>query len=431
MFCVSHASPVVSPALNQSLHNPGSDLYASARVAQTRRWTWRGVSLRSLTLMALGPWLMAMVYLMANVCTYLQAVRAGATPPQQGLIGTLGAMAYVVSALAVGKLVRPQRAVRWLVGSVAAMAAVAMVAFVARPFWLLLVLAMAAGSAASQYFVPFQSRMSHVQPFRTLAWSIAWYNFSWGLGDTLAPATSAVLRDWPALYPMLVVAAFTLLHVCLIVLAGNRRDDAESYPATPAKAFASTPRQRRRGFVTSFAVLVTYSALLSTLYPGLGATRRWSDQQIGLGLMAMAVAFPLTAPIWAWLRRWLEGVGLLLGSVLMCAAALVLLPLTATWVQSLACMFGVGIGVAGVLFHSVYYSNADSANPTHSIGINEAVIGAGALLGPLGLGLIAWSDFAAPRAYFAGAALLVLAAAYVACESARAKHKVLVLGDVG
>ncbi|MCE9591199.1 MAG: MFS transporter [Planctomycetes bacterium] len=390
---------------------------------QHRPLTWRGVSLPALALVLLGPFLAAVINLITLFwLTTVQGAHAGLLPWQLSMIATLSALAYGVSSFLAGKWTRPHRAVSMLIGSTIGVAALASVILLwpAPTLPVLAALGLINGLLFGQYFVPLQSRMGDVKPFQTVAWSVAAYNASWGGGDAFGPVVAITLMRFPITALIGAVWLVTTAHAALILIA-NRTPHGQ--PQVHMTVAASTPQQRRWGWAASFLVMAMYMGVVATLYPGLGVVRGWSDPQIGMGVAVMALPIPLTAPILPLLRRWFSGPWLLAGMLTVAAAALAILPHTQSWPASLACLGGMGVGFAGTVFHAIYYVNADTANPTRSIGINEALVGAGATLGPLALGLLAWNDFASPLPYHAWAGLLLLTAAVIVwdyCKQRRA-----------
>ena len=77
-------------------------------------------------------------------------------------------------------------------------------------------------------------------------------------------------------------------------------------------------------------------------------------------------------------------------------------PLLVDWPAPLICLIGMGLVQSCVMYHAVYYANADPTNPGRSIGINEAVIGTSGVAGQLLLATLAWDDATSWRPYIAG-----------------------------
>ena len=383
--------------------------------------TWRGVSVPALALVLLGPFLAAVINLITLFwLTTVQGAHAGLLPWQLAMIATLYALGYAVSSLLAGRWTRPGRAVPMLIGSTIGISALASAALL----WptpglpVLAVLGLINGLLLGQYFVPLQVRMGDVQPFRNLAWSVAAYNASWGGGDAFGPVVPITLMRFPIAALIGAVWLIAAVHVTLI-LAANRTPHGQR--RVNMDAAASTPQQRRWGWTASFLVMAMYMGVLTTLYPGLGVARGWSDAQIGTGVTIMALPVLLTAPIFPLLRRWFVRPWLLAGMLSIAATAMAIMPHAHSWPASLACLGGMGVGFAGAAFHAIYYVNADPTNPTRSIGINEALVGAGSTLGPLTLGLLAWNDFASPLPYRFWAGLLLLAAGAIVADDWRGR----------
>ncbi|MCX5660880.1 MAG: MFS transporter [Planctomycetota bacterium] len=399
-------------------------LEPSPPASASRTLTFRGVPLPALALLILGPLLVAMINLMIMFALTLQAVLAGIPPRTQAWIGTLYAAAYTVSAYLAGRWTKPSRAMTMLVTTTLGASAIATAAFLAPPsgLWLPLLLGTLVGINAGHYFVPLQARMGDVQVFHTVAWSVACYNASWGMGDALGPFVVGVLKGLSVGWLVLAAWAIGLFHLALVVAAARAPHPASSTHAM-ASAFASTRRQRLAASAAMLVIIAMYLGLVMTLYSGLGHARGWSERQIGLGLAVLAVPVPLTAPLFALLRHRMQQPWIMLASMVVSAASMAALPMTETWLGSLACLAGAGIGLACVAFHAFYYSNAAPTDRAHAIGVNESVVGLGSVAGPLVLGNLAWTDFTSVLPYRAAAGAIALVAAGIALEFAWSRSR--------
>lgn len=367
---------------------------------------------RTLALWILGPFLMALINLMIVFWLNLQSARAGVRPRQQAFILVAFSLAYILSSLLAGRWTRPERAARQMKLSVVVMSALATLAFLSARFESLVELSFLSGLAAGQYFGPFQVRIGNVKPFPDLAWCIACYNLSWGVGDFLGPLVIGVLRGFTPAWLIGLAWLIASIHVALIESEERGPGGVEADPARPE--FASTLRLRVLGWMASMGGLALYSGIGGTLYPGLGVARGWNDLQIAAGVAVLALPIPLTAPLWALLSPRLRRPWLLLAATVVSAASVAALPQARAWPSTLLCMAGLGLGYSAICFHSIYYVNADAEQPARSIGINEAVFGLAAVVGPLGLGLLAWEDFEDTMPYAAAACAVLAAAAIMA-----------------
>lgn len=382
---------------------------SAGRGGRLSRWVrWRGVPMTELALLLGGPLLMGAVLVMALFRLNLQAVRADYPPRVQAWLPTLFALAYVLSALTAGRWVGARGPGAVMVLTVAGGLGLALAVPTTQALGWMLVLSAGVGVVAGAYFVAFQVNIQNVQPFHTLAWSIACFNISWGLGEVSGPALASTVGLWPLRWLAVVLVAVSAVHAALIVLAA--RSPRPTPTARMAAELRSTPRLRVVGWVSMFLATLVYMALIATLYPGLGHARSWSDGWIALGVVVLAMPVALTAPLWAKLRGWLHTPALLLVSLALLGAALAVLPwLTAWWAVSVALALA-GVALGSVTFQGVYYANADPDKPARSVGINEAAAGCGAMLGPAAIGALAWDEFTAARAYLGPGALLIATA---------------------
>ena len=370
------------------------------------------VSYRKLAFLILGPLsgdlLAAMFLFWMNV----QAVRMGVPPRSQAWIGALFGVGYTLSSLLAARWSTRHNAARLLSIGIVAMTALGTLSLFTTQFGVSLVLATLLGVAVGDYFVPFQVMMGHVRPFATLAWTVAFYNISWGTGYACGPFLCGFLRGHSVWWLVTVAVGVSLAVLGLLRMVRHdpRSGDEDRHPASVVH---STPLLRRISWVSIAASCVLFAGLASTLWPALGGARGLSDKQIGLGLFVMGIQLPLSSMIWARVRNRLGQPWLLIGLDLLCGAGFLLLHLAPAWPWGLVGMAVFGFGHTGVIFHAVYYANADPANPSRSVGINETVIGTGTVLGPLVLGALAWDDATSLRPYAAGTLLMVGAAIVV------------------
>lgn len=369
---------------------------------------WRGVPVPELALLLSGPLLMGMVLTMALFRLNLQAVRADHPPRIQSWLPTAFALAYVLSALAAGRWVGARQTTATMIAAVALAAVVALAVPTAHTLGRMLILAVAIGIIAGPYFVTFQVNLQNVQPFHTLAWSIACFNVSWALGEAGGPALAGTVGVWPMRTLAAALLAVTALHVTLIVLAA--RSPRPEPEVRMTLELRSTLRLRLVGWSSIFLATLVYVALVASLFPGLGHARGWSDQQIAMGVVMMALPVALTAPLWAKGRRLLRSPALLLMSLALLGVATGVLPWLESWAAVMAVLAVAGVALGGITFNAIYYANADPVTPGRSVGINEAAAGLGAMLGPVAIGALAWDEFTAVRAYVGPGGLLIVAA---------------------
>ena len=250
--------------------------------------------------------------------------------------------------------------------------------------------------------------MGRIRPFETLAYSIACYNIAWGLGGAIGPFFGGALRDLGLGYGSfaLVVAALVVAHGLLLGL--SRTPEPDDPP--PTAAFESTARQRKFAWINFFVVGLAFRGLYGTLWPDLGKQMQWADWKIGLGQTLMLFPVAGAALVWARCRRRLVEPWFMIGSMVIGAAAFSALPWMDHWPSAVACCLVIGVMESCVVYHSLYYANADAHTKGRSLGIAEAMAGSGFLFGPLIFGLLAWNNAKGPLPYTVGSVFILTVA---------------------
>ncbi|MBI1368201.1 MAG: MFS transporter [Planctomycetes bacterium] len=358
---------------------------------------WRGVSLRKLALLLIGPLIVEAVSTLIPMWMLMQTVATGYEPRAQMLIASLGAAGYATSAFIAGKWVTPATAPRLMLASIVLAVCSGLLAFAFPMYGAFLVIAPMMGACIGHYYVPFQINMAHVKPFHTLAWSVALYNMAWGSGASLGPFMGTWFREQPVLLLGSIAAGLMLVHTLLCIL--ERAAPAPIAPMHPTPAFTSTARQRLNAWLCFFAVNISIRGLYSTLWPYLAKSHGWSDQRTAIGLLAMWAPVPLAAPLWAKLRHRLHEPWIMLASMMLGVSGFVALPLVDTFGWAIACLVLVGVAESCTVFHMVFYANADASTQIRSVGISETLAGCCFVLGPTTAGLLAWDATVSWRPY--------------------------------
>ena len=375
---------------------------------------WRGVSLRKLALLLMGPMISEALASMFAAWMVLYAEKTlGLEPWQHMLIPAAGSLGYAASAFLAGRWVTPRWAPALLIGSIVLMVAAGLVAATIKSFLAFVLLSLALSSVIGHYYTPFQINMSHVRPFHTLAWSVAFYNIAWGSGAAIGPFFGSSLRQSP--WGLLAGIAVTLATIHTILVLVSLYAPEPSRELTPTVPFVSTPRHRRIGLVAFLAVGVVVRGLYITLWPRMSNQYGWSDVQAGVGQFCIYGFVPLAAPLWAKLRRRLEKPWIMLASMVIGLAGFIALAFTRDWAVALACVLAVGWMESCVVFHAIYYMNSDPEPSSRGRGIGrfEMTAGIASMLGPVTLGLLAWDDASSWRPYTFGALLTAGTIGYV------------------
>lgn len=369
-----------------------------------------------LVLLLGGPLMMDFIVALEALYVNLRTVDLGVPPRYQCLLAVTWSVGYVISAHCAGRWCTARRAVPMMAASLLGSAVVVCAVFLVKPsFPLFLAANIVFGLLCGFYFTPFQVKMGHVHPFHSMATAVAVYNISWGTGIALGGIGCGWIMDMPGAkwIASCTVTAIAVVHVFLLLAIDGGESAEERSSEEMTSAFASTPLQRRCGWIAILVTFILTSGLNATLWPNLGRETGLSSFQIGLGMFVTVAQLPLLSLAWARLRGFMRRPAILVCLLLGLGLAFLLLPFVRHWAWQYVVLAVIGAASAGVAFHAVYYSNADPTSRARSVGINETVVGIAALLGPLAMGWLAWDSGLSLRPYLVGCALALLAAAVV------------------
>ena len=379
---------------------------------------WRGVSLRLLAMLVLGPLLTETLVTLFITWMVLYAERSLQIEPwHHMLIPMSGSLAYAGSAFIAGRWVTPRWAPRLMTGSILVTALLGLAAMYFRSYPIFIACTFTLNLAIGHYYTPFQINMTHVRPFRTLAWSIAFYNVAWGTGASLGPLFGGSLQDAAVSTLVGIAVLIAILHTILSVsaaLAPHARDEVEH-----TVTFHSTHRQRLTTLIAFLAVNAMIRGLYITYWPHLGVERGWSNTQIGLGQFCLYVLIPVGSLLWAPIRTLFVGPGLMLLSMIVGAAGFALLNVSHRWEFAIACVLAIGVMESCAVFCTIYYVNSDPDPRSRArwVGLFEMCAGLAGISGPATYGLLTylaerwhseWLPTAVPAAVVIGAILFVL-----------------------
>ncbi len=387
---------------------------------------FRGISLRHLSLLLLGPMLaetLSMFFTPWYVyqATYVLMLDSSWT----GLIPAAGSLGYTCSSLIAGRWVTPRIAPFLMVGSIVLVTTFGLTGMALYNYWAFLACAFLASSAIGHYYTPFQINMTHVQPFRTLAFSVGFYNIAWGTGAAVGPLVGSSLSAAPMTSLAITAGAILFVHTALNIQAylAPRPDHEEHATA----AFASTGRQRMYAMVCFIAVAASVRGLYMPLWPALGREFGWSDWQVGLGQCAVFAPLPLLSLLWARMRRRLVHPWIMLGSLALAFVGFGGLYFTSSWPVAMVLAFMTGIGESCVVFHAIYYMNADPnvKRRSRNVGLFEMTAGATNVAGPIILGVLASGNPTGPMPYGWACVTIAAATAWVAWSELRGRGQKL------
>ena len=340
----------------------------------------------------LFPFLMDMsLGTMFFVCS-LRMAESGASAFAVSMVCTVWALTYSLSALAAGRLIRPENAAAYVIGSCLAVSALSVMFVVFPVLWMQYVLMIGIGLAVALFFVPFQVFMKAVMG-RT-SWglnvSTGLYTAAWSTGMALGPFVSGLLWqhfNWQICHLVNAVAAlvgaigtFTLRHYA-------RRPVEEDEPVNAAE-YAGYPDLVMVGWVCG-AVCFLVVAMTRAVFPSLATALAVTKAHQGMVFAILFGMQGLTGLLLCPFKRWMyRRVPIILVS-LSGLAGFVLFTCghTASMFFLGALLIGIYTGAIGCyfVFHSLVHPSKSSGN----VAINEAIVGITGIFGPVFGGIVA------------------------------------------
>ncbi len=368
---------------------------------------------RVLVLMLGGPMMVDLLLGLQMFYANLRTVELGVPPRYQCLLSVAWSTGYIVSAHVAGRWSTPKRAGAMMVGALLCTAAIVCTVFLVPPSYpVFLTACLILGLTVGFYFTPFQVKMGHIHPFRSMATVAAVYNISWSSGIAIGSLGCGYIMALPGTkwIGSGIAVMLTLVQLAMLTLAGINGANGERTSEDITREFASTPVQRWCGWMGVFIAFFLYAGMSGTLWPNLGNELGLSRFQIGAAAFAMVLPLPLLSLGWARLKRNMRRPFILSGTLVLMGLAYMLVPLTHSMFWRYVMLVLVGVGWSGATFHGVYYSNIDPVSRERSVGINECTVGMASIAGPSIMGFLAWNTGATLRPYAAGCLFALLTA---------------------
>ena len=363
----------------------------------------------------LFPFLMDLVCFVVMLHVTNEAGRQKLTNLQAAAFMGMQALVYMLVCPLAGRVLTRSNAKALLIASTLLILCVNVPACLLRQYWLVLLLIAGNGIGCVFFFNSFQTFMRGQEPAGSLASSIGRYNLAWSAGIGFGYLLGGMLKD--ALGPWglagmcvlggLTVVAITVTHRPRPLLAAHSDGHIEPSPA-------GRPPVDARYVLVGWALMLLANFTqrpLATFIPSLSAESGNPATVAGTLIALLLVSQGVTSLLGTRLRpllyrRWTL-VGLHL-AVIVCLGLLWIAPWTAlqaALLVVLGCVYGV------IFFASIYYVS-NHARSSHNVGINEAIVGMGNVLGLFGSEWIMRQfgyDFAFYPATMAAAAILLVA----------------------
>ncbi|MCC7490970.1 MAG: MFS transporter [Fimbriimonadaceae bacterium] len=326
-----------------------------------------------------------------------------------GFLGALPTLCYISTTMLMGGLAdRLGRRRMALAGTALMTVCLAGLALCRSP-WTMLPLLALRGVGAAMFWPPLASWLSQGTDAASLPRRMAAYNIGWSSGSMLGSVLAGWLyAAWGARAALGIDAALMLLLVLLTWRLPRLSDQVEE-PVGPVSSSAAG--DRRSAWLASFAAFFTVN-LARALLPQYLRVLLDLDPGTTGALLALLAAVQTAVFVDLGLLHPHLGAGQLVVPGLLGAAlglGLLALPsIAAACAAMLLLGLNCGITYTASLFHSLH-GRADAGRQS---GINEAVVGAGGMLGPALGGLVATG--AGPQAPWVLGAALLLATVYLA-----------------
>lgn len=334
-----------------------------------------------------------------------------ATPDQVGYLQAVSSVVYVFMCILVGRLSdRFSKGSLLRVGCLITAAACVLIGR-SESYLMLLLLAPVAGLGASLFWPPIQGAIGAEAKPETLEKSIGLFNILWSTGKALGFLTAGAIHRPLGTSSSLLLAAGGAV---LVVLFYPWRD-AKGSPTLPEDPVDPGLRTKflRMAWVANF-VLFGVGSLITIHYFKfvhhhqigvrlLGSTEKFFGLYLGLIYLSQTLVFVVLSRT----SKWTYKRGILYGTHLVLAIAMILVAFVRSELAILATAPLVGIGLGFGYCASIYYSLHTPKGHGKYSGMHEAVLGSGTFLLPLVAGLLARSDLRWP--YWLAAACAVVA----------------------
>ena len=366
------------------------------------------------------PCLMDMVVGSILFACSVRAAENGRSPAQVANVITVWSIAYLLACPIVGRIVTPRNAARILIGVCLAVAAMACAFIFLRDFAITYVLIAATAFIVGFFFVAFQVFMKAVDcgAAKGVVYSTGLYTFSWSTGLATGPFITSFLWShwgWTSCFLFVLAAALaTGLGVYLL------KHHAEASPPQPQPEpaagvllepidYSRMPDLAWMGWLCGGIGAFTF-AMMRGVFPSSGSFFHLTRIEqgtvffIGCGTQALAGLSLMRSRLWMYRPMPLAAFGTLGAAGLGLFAFATQAPV---FYLAAACY---GIYSGAFFFCIVFHALVHPVKSARYVSLNESVIGATGIAGPLVGGILA-DRAGLPIPYALGAGLVLLAAA--------------------
>jgi len=338
--------------------------------------------------------------------------RAGETGMSGGLctlLGISGSIGYIITSFVSGRVIRQKNCKQFLLASTVAGALACIAVFFSKSFALDLVLLFAFGMANGFFFNAFQAFIRNSSSRADIFKTISMYTVAWSTGTAFGYLGSGSLYK---LGPYALSFIIVLSAVWIVYIIRGKHCVDNSVVEEPEYPFGTDPVYLWIGWIIIFAVTFTERAL-QVFFPVLCAKSGISPFMAGLPLFLMMFTQGAFAMFFTKYKNLFYRKNLIITANIAAVLLLLVLWLFPYYPVYLAGFTLFGVYGAFTYFSSVLYANNHFENRSLNVGINEAIVGIGAVIGVV-ISYV-WMKFipGAGSIYLGCALLMILAIAAI------------------
>lgn len=305
-----------------------------------------------------------------------------------GLVALIYGLVYIISSILMGRIIKPALAKMQIIISLGIMCVLMLILALIKTPLLTLIIFAGVPAAASMFFNAFQSFLLKLENHadKHLSLTAGHYTFAWSVGFALGPFITAIIKkysNWQATYYF---AAFITL-VLATVIVFIKQPVSKAAPVTKSVPVAkhtgkSDPPLPFSGWLGVLIALVGW-VIISIYWPvqakklDLGITIKGSVEFI------FAITQAFSALVICIFLRWYHKPKLLPLLGLSGIVSLILFAFAASPVLFIAGAFFYGIYTGSCFTYMVYHAMLDEKKAVKRVAVNEFIVGASYLTGPL------------------------------------------------